>query len=195
MDAMEGLIEHFFGFARARAEQRGKSVAQRAMRPITHFLRRPRRLAQRREGIVIALDDGRPSIDQRVVPIEQDGARRLETLRSAHVTASPSAAKRTYSSRSRRAVGPTLPSPTTSPSILTTGVTNEVALVMKASLASLASARVKGRSTSFSCRSPASTFSVWRVMPARMALSVARVTSSPPLVTIQALVEAPSVTL
>ena len=51
--------------------------------------------------------------------------------------------------------------------VLYTGVTNDVALVMKASFASLASASVKGRSTSFSCRSPASTFKVCRVMPAR----------------------------
>jgi len=84
----------------------------------------------------------------------------------------PSPANRTYSSRSRRAVGPTLPSPTASSSIFTTGVTKDVALVMKASFAFLASASVKGRSTNLSCIDKASAFKVCRVMPARMPLSV-----------------------
>src|SRR5262249_24822888 len=194
MDTMERLVEHLLGVAGAFAEQRRKSITQRAVRAVTHLLCSPRRLAQRHESIAIAFDDGRPGVDQRVVPVEQDGPWWSEIGQPAHVTVSPSAAKRTYSSRRRRAVGPTLPSPTASPSIFTTGVTNDVADVMKASCAALASANVKGRSTSFSCSSPASDFRVWRVMPARIALSVARVTSSPPLVTIQALVEAPSVT-
>src|SRR5258708_36919668 len=140
----------------------------------THLGLGPRRLAQRRECVAIAFDNGRPGVDQRVVPVEQDGARPAESVGQAHVTASPVAAKRTYSSRSRRPVGPGLPSPTFSPSIFTTGVTNEVALVMKASLAFLASASVNGRSTSLSCSALASDFSVRRVMPARMPLSVWR---------------------
>src|SRR5260221_627023 len=136
------------------------------------------RAVQGHEGIAIAFDNGRPGIDQRVVPIEQDGAWPGKPVRQAHVTLSPADAKRTYPSRNRRAVGPGLPSPTFSPSILTTGVTNEVALVMNASFAFFASAKLKGRSTNLSCRSPAIFFKVPRVMPARMPLSVCRVTSS-----------------
>src|SRR5471030_823159 len=193
MDAIERVVEHFLRLPRAIAEQGGKDVAQRAMRPGAHFVAGPRRHAEGCECVAIALDDRRPGVDQRIVPIEQDSARPLRPKRR-QVIASPVSANRTYSSRRRRAVGPTLPSPTFSLSIFTTGVTNEVALVMKASLARLASAKLNGRSTNLSCRSLAIDFSVPRVMPARMPLSVWRVTSSPSCVTIQALVEAPSVT-
>src|SRR5436190_1144543 len=193
VDAVEGLVEHLLRLASPLAEQLGKMIAQRAVRPVAHFLVGPSRQAERVEGVVIALDDGRPGIDQGVVPVEQDRPRPLDIGRPAHVTASPSEAKRTYSSRRRRAVGPTLPSPTLSPSIFTTGVTNDVALVMKASFAFFASVSENGRSTNLSCRSLAIFFSVPRVMPARMPLSVWRVTSSLSPVTIQALVEAPSV--
>src|SRR5580704_2731037 len=150
MDAIKRLVEDFLRFTGTRAEQAGENVAQRTVRAAAHFECSPWRLAERRESVMVALDDGRPGIDQRVVPVEQDGARRPQAGRQRHVTASPDAAKRTYSSRSRRAVGPTLPSPTGSPSIFTTGVTNEVALVMNASLAFFASASVNGRSTNLS---------------------------------------------
>src|SRR3954468_281713 len=192
MDAMEGLVEDLLRARGLAAEQHGEMVPKRTVRAIAHLLVGPGWVAERGKRTAIALDDSRPGVDQRVVPVEQDGPGPLDVARS-HVTASPSDANRTYSSRNRRAVGPTLPSPTAAPSIFTTGVTNEVALVMKASLACLASARLNGRSTNLSCRSPAIFFRALRVMPARMPLSVWRVTSSLSGVTIQALVEAPSV--
>src|SRR6516162_423093 len=139
MDAITGLIEHPLRLPRPRPEQAGEQVTQRTMGALAHLIGSPGREAQRCEGVAITFDDGGPGIDQRVVPVEQDGAWRPKTRRPRHVTDSPEVAKRTYSSRRRRAVGPTLPSPTGSPSIFTTGVTKEVALVMKASLARLAS--------------------------------------------------------
>ena len=78
MDAVKRLVEDLLGLAGALAEQLRENVAQRAVRAVAHLVVRPRRLAERREGVVIALDDGRPGVDQRVVPVEQDGARRLE---------------------------------------------------------------------------------------------------------------------
>src|SRR5262245_33410947 len=194
MDAIESFVEYPLGLGGARSKQAGKQIAQRAVGTVAHLIGRPRHQPEGRERVAIAFDDGRPGIHQRVVPVEQDSARWLEARRQPHVTASPEAANRTYSSRSRRAVDPTLPLPTASPSIFTTGVTKEVALVMKASLAFLASDSVNGRSTILSCKSLASVFNVSRVMPARMPGSVWRVTSSLFWVTIQALVEAPSVT-
>src|SRR5689334_5559892 len=123
MDAVEGFVEDPLRLPCPFAEQLGKVVAQRTVRAVAHLLIGPRLLAKRFERIVVALDDGRPGVDQGVVPVEQDGLGPVEVRRPGHVTGSPSAAKRTYSSRSRRAVDPTVPSPTFSPSIFTTGVT------------------------------------------------------------------------
>src|SRR5262245_28425990 len=120
MDAKEGVVEHLLSLAGAIAEQSGKEISQRAMSAGAYLGLGPRREAERRECVAIALDDGRPGIDQRVVPIEQYGTRSDEPVGKAHVTDSPASAKRTYSSRRRRAVGPGLPSLTFSSSILTT---------------------------------------------------------------------------
>src|SRR5882724_7996750 len=103
------------------------------MRAIAHLLRRPRRLTERCESIVIAFDDGRPCIDQRVVPVEQDGARWLPALRPGHVTPSVALAMRASSAPWAPAVGANVPSPTGGTAIVTPVVKNAVALVMKAS--------------------------------------------------------------
>ena len=57
------------------------------------------------------------------------------------------------------------------------------------------SATVKGRSMTVSCKSAATFLTVWRVMPARISFPIGRVTSSPAAVTIQALLDVPSVTM
>src|SRR5690242_20650201 len=121
MDAVKGFVEYPLRLACAVSKQRRKEIAQGAVRAITHFLQRPRRLSQRQASVAVAFDDGRPSVDQRVVPVEQDRTRWFRHSRVRQVTASPVSANRTYSSRRRRATGPTLPSPTGSPSILMTG--------------------------------------------------------------------------
>jgi len=63
------------------------------------------------ESIVKHSTDGRPCIDQRVVPVEQDGARWLQALRPGHVPPRPALRKRKTPRGRRRAVRPTLPSP------------------------------------------------------------------------------------
>src|SRR5689334_14407187 len=104
MDAVKCSVEYALGFDRTRAEQRGKEVAQRTVCPLLDFLGGPWWQPESAEGIAVAFDDCRPSIDQRVVPVEQNGARRLRSSRLVQATASPVSANRTYSSRRRRAV-------------------------------------------------------------------------------------------
>jgi hypothetical protein len=62
------------GWGRDRAGSRGREVLD-LLQPSTGLS------AECREGVVIALDDGRPGVDQRVVPVEQD--RRAASLRPA----------------------------------------------------------------------------------------------------------------
>ena len=75
-----------------------------------------------------------------------------------------------------------------------TGMTKVLAAVMKASRAFSASPTVKRRSSTANPSRPARSKITVRVMPRRIPLSAGRVTSVPALVTIQAFVEAPSVT-
>ena len=112
MDAVEGLVEDPLCVASPGTEKLGENVAKRAVGSNLDLLRRPGRHSHGKERVTITLDDRLPSVDQGVVPVEQNRARGLESGQAAHVTGSPVAAKRTYSSRRRRAVGPTFPSPT-----------------------------------------------------------------------------------
>ena len=75
-----------------------------------------------------------------------------------------------------------------------TGVTSEVVLVRKASGAALASSREKARSTKANPASRANSITTRRVMPFRITGPAGRVTIAPSPVTIQALLEVPSVT-
>src|SRR6478735_585254 len=98
------------------------------------------------------------------------------------------------SARSAVATDPGAPFPTGRSSIRTTGMTIWLAEVRKASRAPCASSTVNGRSSN--CRPWASMtpISTVLVIPLKIALSAGRVTTLPPLVTIQALLDDPSVT-
>ena len=85
--------------------------------------------------------------------------------------------------------------PTGWSSIRVTGMMKLVLEVRKASRAPLASSMEKGRSSRATPSASATRSSEMRVMPFRIALFAFRVTSVPSWVTIQALVEVPSVTL
>ena len=78
---------------------------------------------------------------------------------------------------------PRRPSPSGLPSTATTAVTKAEAAVMKASAAPVASATVKGRSSTRSCASAASRSTAARVMPCRIAFESSGVTIAPSRVT------------
>ncbi len=96
--------------------------------------------------------------------------------------------------RSPRATGPGAPEPIILPSMATTGMTSVVAPVMKASFAEKASAMVNWRSSMARFFDAAISNSRARVMPLRMQPSAGRVTMTPASLTIQALLDEPSVT-
>src|ERR1700742_4714702 len=98
------------------------------------------------------------------------------------------------SSAMRRVSGPGLPSPIAAPSMATTGTAAPEADEMKAPRALFASCGVKARSTTGSCASAAASRITRRVTPGRIAFDSARVMTRPSASTIQAVVEAPSVT-
>src|SRR6185312_8146405 len=119
---------------------------------------------------------------------------RVGSIRRFAAGAKPYGFLKACNSPIRRVSGPGLPVPTGTPSIATTGTAAPDAEEMKASRACLASAGVKARSTTGTCASAAASRITRRVTPGRIAFDNARVMTRPSASTIQAVVEAPSVT-
>src|SRR4029077_10644327 len=168
-------------FFRSLAEHAGETVAQRGPRARLRLGQGPLRHVEGIEHGVHGFGDDRPVVDQGIVPVEQDRARCC-------VHAWPSAIWTSMRWRNSLVTRPTSPPPTGWPSRVVTGIKNPLLLVRNASLASRASARLKGRCSKVSLRPSMRPSTERRTIPARMAWPSGRVTSRPPAVTIQALV-------
>ena len=91
LDFLEAPIENIPRLLPARAEQRGKCVAQRERHPRLHHLHAPGRMSHGDQRGVQRLGDTAPGIDQRIVPIEKDRLGRCEPHR--HAAASPATSR------------------------------------------------------------------------------------------------------
>src|SRR3954468_22485081 len=197
MDCAESREVNVARFFPALAEIQRERLAQAEAHPLPRLGERPFRPVHRPHQEVERIMNGRPGIDERIVPVEQDGSRRAEpnerlrgNRRNRHAGIAPCTR---YAALSWRLNGPGCPSPTGAPSMLITGSTSEVVLVRKASRAIFASSTVKGRSSSRYPSWAIMSSTARRVTPLRIALSAARVTTVASPVTIHAFVEVPSV--
>src|SRR5436305_8083585 len=134
-------------FPPALPEMHREALAQAEPHAGPRVVERPFGLAHRAHDKIERLVNGRPAVDERVVPIKQDCPRARDWRRADRKWRdghAPTCAR--YPSRNLRLSGPGLPSATGSPSIRTIGNSSAVVLVRKASRAAFASATLNGRS-------------------------------------------------
>src|SRR5215469_3047610 len=151
------------GLLPAIGEQRGESIAQRMAHAHLGLGQCPWHVTHGCKGQDQRFVDRGPAIDERVVPIEDDGTRDHFVARRHSLSDPPAAAYSAYDAASFLASGPGFPSPTATSSIRTTGTTKFVLLVRSASAACMASATLNGRSLS-----PSPEAAITRIKPSRV---------------------------